>query len=137
MKKGEGIVKKIHIHTFGCAYVGNQPPPSPLSRPWDLCLNAQHLRDPHDSGLNPATRDRFLTENSEEVEFIAAFAEFMVGLVFQRFDEAAIAINCKHGWARSVSLAEILAGYFREFGYEVEVVHLHHGLPPVESDCDG
>ncbi len=130
-------MKKVHVYTFGCAFVGNETPASPISRPWDLCINVQHLKDPHASGLDSGTQEAFLMENFDEVEFITAFADFTLRMVFRRFDEAAIAINCKAGWARSVSLAEIMAEHWREFGYEVEVVHLHHDQPPPgPSDCD-
>jgi len=129
-------MKRVYIYSFGCAFVDRRPPPSPLGRPWDLCVNVQHLKDPHASGLKSESRRIFLEENAEDVEFITAFADFMVELAFRRFDEAAIAFNCKHGFARSVSIAEILAEYFLLKGYEVEVVHLHHHLPPGESDCD-
>lgn len=130
-------MKKVHIYTFGCAFTGNKTPESPTPRPWDLCLNAQHLKDPHASGLDPDVQKTFLMENFDEVEFIVAFADFVVNLAFRRFSEAAISINCKCGWARSVSLAGILADHFRKFSYEVEVVHLHHDqMPPGPSDCD-
>lgn len=129
-------MKKVHIHTFGCAFVGNQVPPSPTSRPWDLCVNVQHLKDPHASGLDPDTQKTFLKDNLDEVEFITAFADFMIHIALRSFDEAAVAINCWVGWARSVSLAEILASRIRELGYEVEVVHLHHDQkPPDQSKC--
>ncbi|OGC37831.1 hypothetical protein A2V54_03395 [candidate division WWE3 bacterium RBG_19FT_COMBO_53_11] len=123
-------MKKVHIHTFGGAIAGNKAPPSPTSRPWDLCLNVMHLKDPHDSGLKPETQKIFLGLNVEAVEFISSFADFTVRGVLEEFDEAAVAINCWCGWARSVSLAEILASYWRESGLEVDVVHLHHDVKP-------
>lgn len=132
----EGAVKKVHIQTFGCVFFGNKTPPSPLNRPWDLCFNVQHLRDPVGEGLDPQVQRSFLDQNAGEVEFFIAFVGFVLALVFRKFDEAAIAINCRMGWSRSVSLAEILAGYIRECGYEVEVVHLTHDRkPPEEPAC--
>ena len=129
-------MKRVHIYSFGCAHVDRRPPPSPLNRPWDLCVNVQHLKDPHASGLDPQVRNLFLELNSGEAELITTFADFMVGLAFKRFDEAALAISCKHGFARSVSMTEVLGEHFRRKGYEVEIVHLHHNEPMIKSDCD-
>lgn len=122
---------KVYIRTFGAAFTGSSTPDSPLDRPWDLCINVQHLVDPNRGrGTDPKVQQDFIEKNPEAVDFIAAFADYMVHLAFAQsgFNEAAIAINCFAGHSRSVALAEILADSFRkERGYAVEVVHLTIG----------
>jgi RNase adaptor protein for sRNA GlmZ degradation len=131
---------KVYIYTFGCVFWENQPPPSPLPRPWDLCLNVQHLKDPNTGpGTDAEVRIAFWRLNRLAVSQYLAFIELVAGRAARRFEgEAAIAISCAGGFSRSVSLAEIAATRLRSIGWEVVVVHMdiEKEHPPGKWECN-